>query len=238
MAKGRGHGREFRSEHVHRLEQRPHAITRSWRSHPDAIRRPDHALAGRDRRGRRCAAPLASARTGGHGARGAAGADDRGQSRTLESGEAYIIPGNATHSARAVNGTCKVIDVFSPVREDYAKGVNRVHERLNEPANPRTREARGRSAEPYVAPQNRLDPHTSAFRRRPHQLCQYPPSLKLRRTSPKPAAEAGTPYGFAPDIRSRAAVAREGLHGEPVNPRTREPDSAHTSSRPMLTMKY
>jgi quercetin dioxygenase-like cupin family protein len=48
-----------------------------------------------------------------------------GNSRTLETGEAYIIPGNVTHSARAVNGTCKVIDVFSPVREDYAKGVNR-----------------------------------------------------------------------------------------------------------------
>jgi quercetin dioxygenase-like cupin family protein len=47
-----------------------------------------------------------------------------GQSRTLETGEAYIIPGNATHSARAVNGRCRVIDVFSPIREDYAQGIN------------------------------------------------------------------------------------------------------------------
>jgi quercetin dioxygenase-like cupin family protein len=47
-----------------------------------------------------------------------------GDVRTLEAGQAYIVPGNAPHSARAVNGSCRVIDVFSPVREDYARGVN------------------------------------------------------------------------------------------------------------------
>jgi quercetin dioxygenase-like cupin family protein len=47
-----------------------------------------------------------------------------GQSRTLETGEAYIVPGNVTHSARSVGGPCRVIDVFSPIREDYARGVN------------------------------------------------------------------------------------------------------------------
>jgi quercetin dioxygenase-like cupin family protein len=47
-----------------------------------------------------------------------------GQPRTLRAGEAYIIPGNATHAARSVGGTCKVLDVFSPIREDYAKGTN------------------------------------------------------------------------------------------------------------------
>jgi quercetin dioxygenase-like cupin family protein len=47
-----------------------------------------------------------------------------GASRTLSPGEAYIVPGNVTHSARAVGGSCRVIDVFSPIREDYAQGVN------------------------------------------------------------------------------------------------------------------
>jgi quercetin dioxygenase-like cupin family protein len=47
-----------------------------------------------------------------------------GQARTLKAGEAYIAPGNLIHSARSVGGKCKVLDVFSPVREDYAKGTN------------------------------------------------------------------------------------------------------------------
>ncbi|HEY7441852.1 MAG TPA: cupin domain-containing protein [Vicinamibacterales bacterium] len=47
-----------------------------------------------------------------------------GQVRTLEAGEAYIIPGNVTHSARSVGDGCKVLDVFSPIREDYAQGTN------------------------------------------------------------------------------------------------------------------
>jgi quercetin dioxygenase-like cupin family protein len=48
-----------------------------------------------------------------------------GHARTLRAGEAYIAPGNVTHSARAVGSGCKVLDVFSPVREDYAQGMNR-----------------------------------------------------------------------------------------------------------------
>ena len=47
-----------------------------------------------------------------------------GHVRTLKAGEAYIAPGNVTHSARAVGSRCRVLDVFSPVREDYAKGMN------------------------------------------------------------------------------------------------------------------
>ncbi len=47
-----------------------------------------------------------------------------GQVRTLDAGKAYMIPGNVTHSARAVSGRCKVLDVFSPIREDYARGMN------------------------------------------------------------------------------------------------------------------
>jgi quercetin dioxygenase-like cupin family protein len=47
-----------------------------------------------------------------------------GHARTLKAGEAYIAAGNVTHSARSVGGSCKVLDVFSPIREDYAKGSN------------------------------------------------------------------------------------------------------------------
>jgi quercetin dioxygenase-like cupin family protein len=47
-----------------------------------------------------------------------------GHARTLKAGEAYIAAGNVTHSARSVGGGCKVLDVFSPIREDYAKGTN------------------------------------------------------------------------------------------------------------------
>lgn len=41
-----------------------------------------------------------------------------GESRRLEPGGVAIIPSNATHSAYAVTD-CRVIDVFTPVREDY-----------------------------------------------------------------------------------------------------------------------
>ena len=42
------------------------------------------------------------------------------QTRTLEPGEMYIIPPNTPHRARAVGGPAVAMDVFSPVREDYA----------------------------------------------------------------------------------------------------------------------
>jgi quercetin dioxygenase-like cupin family protein len=43
-----------------------------------------------------------------------------GQTRTLEPGQMYIIPPNTPHRARAVGGRAVAMDVFSPVREDYA----------------------------------------------------------------------------------------------------------------------
>jgi quercetin dioxygenase-like cupin family protein len=47
-----------------------------------------------------------------------------GESRVLKRGEAYIIPGGTRHSARSVGGPCRALDIFSPIREDYARGVN------------------------------------------------------------------------------------------------------------------
>ena len=46
------------------------------------------------------------------------------------------------------------------------------------------REARGRSAEPYVAPQNRLDPHTSAFAADRTSYANTPPTVLLRTYGP------------------------------------------------------
>ena len=44
--------------------------------------------------------------------------------RVLGAGEAYIIPGGTRHSARSVGGPCRALDIFSPIREDYARGPN------------------------------------------------------------------------------------------------------------------
>ncbi|MFN0215018.1 MAG: cupin domain-containing protein [Saprospiraceae bacterium] len=41
-----------------------------------------------------------------------------GHAHTLEAGQALVIPSNVRHSAQA-HMNCKVVDVFSPVREDY-----------------------------------------------------------------------------------------------------------------------
>lgn len=45
--------------------------------------------------------------------------------RTVESGSLFIIPPNTPHKAVAVGGPVVVLDVFSPVREDYAQLFNK-----------------------------------------------------------------------------------------------------------------
>ena len=45
--------------------------------------------------------------------------------RIVEPGSLYLVPPNLPHRAVAVGGPVVVLDVFSPVREDYAKLVNR-----------------------------------------------------------------------------------------------------------------
>jgi quercetin dioxygenase-like cupin family protein len=42
------------------------------------------------------------------------------QTRVLDPGALYIIPPNVPHRAVAVDGPVLVLDVFSPIREDYA----------------------------------------------------------------------------------------------------------------------
>lgn len=41
-----------------------------------------------------------------------------GETRTLKAGDVYAIAGNVVHSAKGLTH-CRVLDVFSPVREDY-----------------------------------------------------------------------------------------------------------------------
>lgn len=46
------------------------------------------------------------------------------ETRIVEAGSLFIIPPNVPHRAVAVDGPATVLDVFSPVREDYAAQMN------------------------------------------------------------------------------------------------------------------
>jgi quercetin dioxygenase-like cupin family protein len=41
-----------------------------------------------------------------------------GTRHVLDAGDVLVIPGNAVHSGRS-HSSCKILDVFSPVREEY-----------------------------------------------------------------------------------------------------------------------
>ncbi len=47
------------------------------------------------------------------------------ETRICEAGSMFLIPPNTPHRAVAIDGPAVVLDVFSPVREDYAELVNR-----------------------------------------------------------------------------------------------------------------
>ena len=46
------------------------------------------------------------------------------ESRVCEPGDLFIIPPNTSHKAAPVGGSAVVLDIFSPVREDYAALFN------------------------------------------------------------------------------------------------------------------
>ena len=46
-----------------------------------------------------------------------------GETQTIQPGMVIMIPSNAKHSGKAIT-KCTIIDVFSPVREDYVAKVN------------------------------------------------------------------------------------------------------------------
>lgn len=47
------------------------------------------------------------------------------ETRVVEAGSLFLIPPHTLHRAVAVDGPATVLDVFSPIREDYAELVNR-----------------------------------------------------------------------------------------------------------------
>jgi quercetin dioxygenase-like cupin family protein len=47
------------------------------------------------------------------------------ETRVVEAGSMFIIPPNVPHKAVAIGGPALVLDVFSPIREDYAELMNR-----------------------------------------------------------------------------------------------------------------
>lgn len=47
------------------------------------------------------------------------------ETRVVEQGSLFLIPPEVPHRAVAVDGPAVVLDVFSPVREDYAELANR-----------------------------------------------------------------------------------------------------------------
>lgn len=47
------------------------------------------------------------------------------ETRVVEAGSLFLIPPQTPHRAVAVDGPATVLDVFSPIREDYAELVNR-----------------------------------------------------------------------------------------------------------------
>lgn len=47
------------------------------------------------------------------------------ETRRVTAGSLFLIPPNVPHRAVAVDGPAIVLDVFSPVREDYATQTNR-----------------------------------------------------------------------------------------------------------------
>jgi quercetin dioxygenase-like cupin family protein len=43
------------------------------------------------------------------------------ETKVCSAGDMFIIPPNVPHRAKAIDGPVTVLDIFSPVREDYAK---------------------------------------------------------------------------------------------------------------------
>ena len=47
------------------------------------------------------------------------------EKRICQAGSMFLIPPNTPHKATAIGGPAVVLDVFSPIREDYAEMFNK-----------------------------------------------------------------------------------------------------------------
>ncbi len=47
------------------------------------------------------------------------------ETRTAEAGEAFLIPPDVSHSVVAIDGPAVILDIFTPIREDYVELANR-----------------------------------------------------------------------------------------------------------------
>ena len=47
------------------------------------------------------------------------------EEKILEMGDAFIVPPNVVHSGIVVSGPARVLDIFTPLREDYIDQYNR-----------------------------------------------------------------------------------------------------------------
>jgi quercetin dioxygenase-like cupin family protein len=47
------------------------------------------------------------------------------ETRIVEPGAMYIIPANVKHTVTALDGPALILDIFSPIREDYAALANK-----------------------------------------------------------------------------------------------------------------
>ncbi len=46
------------------------------------------------------------------------------EERLMEPGDAFLVPPNVVHAGEVVEGPARVLDIFSPIREDYAQRYN------------------------------------------------------------------------------------------------------------------
>jgi quercetin dioxygenase-like cupin family protein len=50
------------------------------------------------------------------------------EERIMEPGDAFMVPSNVVHGGEVVEGPARVLDIFSPIREDYVQRYNQYME--------------------------------------------------------------------------------------------------------------
>ena len=50
------------------------------------------------------------------------------EEQVMGAGDAFLVPSNVVHSGKVLEGPAKVLDIFSPVRDDYIDKYNKYTE--------------------------------------------------------------------------------------------------------------